>query len=339
MKVAVIGVPSAWGSPHPGVIETPEYLRAARLLDWLQEAGLDVRDRGDVPVLEGWQPPAARGRGADDEPHLPHLAEVVAVQRAVREAVEEVMDAGELPLLIGGECGIGPGAIAAVAGTGAGGAECAETSAPATGPLVVWLDAHGDLNTPESSPSGLLCGMPLAVALGRGHPRALAVGADISPVRPEDIWLIGARDLDAGELATLAELPIHHVSVGELRTLGAEQLTEKILPGVPILPPEARARGAQRQPTREADRARAAVYLHIDIDCIDPSEAPGVTFPVDGGLGAAEVADLAGYLCASGCLAALTIASASLPEDEGGRTLESVRRLVVSIADALSLAA
>jgi arginase len=161
----------------------------------------------------------------------------------------------------------------------------------------------------------------------------------VVPVRPEDTWLIGARDLDAGEVAALADLPIHHVSVDELRTLGAEQMVERILPGVPILPPEARARAAETPPAGEADSARAAVYLHIDIDCIDPSEAPGVTFPVAGGLGAAEVSDLAGYLCASGCLAALTIASASLPADEGGRTLESVRRIVVSIADALALVA
>jgi arginase family enzyme len=78
--------------------------------------------------------------------------------------------------------------------------------------------------------------------------------------------------------------------------------------------------------------------LHIDIDCIDPGEAPGVTFSVDGGLGTAEVSDLAGYLCASGQLAAITIASASLTADEGNRTLESVRQLATSIADALSLA-
>jgi arginase len=303
-------------------------------VDWLTGAGLKVSDRGDVQVPGGWQPPTAPDLDAPGA-RLAHLSELLVVQRAVRAAVAETIEADELPLLIGGECGIGPGAIAAVAGA----AEEAATGGNPTRPVIVWLDAHGDLNTHETSPSGLLCGMPLAMALGRGHPEALATGSDVTPVRPEDTWLIGARDLDAGELAILAELPIHHVSVEEFRILGAEQLTEEILPGVPILPPEARAQAVSAAPVSTPGSTRDAVYLHIDIDCIDPEEAPGVTFSVDAGLGVAEVADLAGYLSASGRLAALTIASASLTVDEGDRTLESVRQLATSIADALVLVA
>jgi len=335
MRISVIGVPSAWGAPEPGVIDTPARLRAAGLLGWLSGAGLEVCDRGDVPVQRGWQAPVPLDASPPDTAYLPHQQELLAVQHSVREAVAAAVNVGELPLLIGGECGIGPGAIAAVA--------AASASRPAGGeaarPVIVWLDAHGDLNTPATSPSGLLCGMPLAVALGRGDPQALTLGADAPTPRPEDTWLIGARDLDAGELATLAELPIRHVTVDELRGMGAEQLIERILPGAEILPPEARAQfpPVAREDTTSPDVAD--VYLHIDVDCIDPSEAPGVTFPVAGGLGTAEVADLAGYLCASGRLVALTIASANLAADEDDRTLEGLRQLITSIGDALSLAA
>ncbi len=334
MKITVIGVPSAWGAPEPGVIDTPARLRAAGLLDWLAGAGVEVRDHGDVPVPAGWQPPAPLEEPVADGGPLPHLSELLAVQREVRKAAAGAMEAGELPLLIGGECGIAPGAMAAVAAATPGGPLGDKPARP----LIVWLDAHGDLNTPETSPSGLLCGMPLSVALGRGHPAALAVGADAPTTRPEDTWLIGTRDLDAGELATLAELPIHHVTVDELRGLGAEQLIERILPGTTILPPEARVLSPQISEDETPGPTEAAVYLHIDVDCVDPREAPGVTFPVAGGLGTAEVADLAGYLCASGRLAAITIASANLAADEDNLTLNSLRMLLTSISDALSLA-
>jgi arginase len=337
MKLTVIGVPSAWGAPESGVIDTPARLRAAGLLEWLAGADLEVRDHGDVPVPAGWQPPVPLEAHNTEDGQLPHQSELLAVQREVRQAAAGAIEAGELPLLIGGECSIAPGAVAAVAAATSGdplGDNPART-------LIVWLDAHGDLNTAETSPSGLLCGMPLSVTLGRGHPAALAVGADAPTTRPEDTWLIGARDLDAGELATLAELPINHVTVDELRGLGAEQLIERILPGAAILPPEARALASPvsvQDSSKSARAAEAAVYLHIDVDCIDPREVPGVTFPVADGLGTAEVADLAGYLCASGQLAALTIASANLVVDESGRTVESLRRLLTSMADALALA-
>jgi len=249
MRVTVIGVPSAWGAPDPGVTETPARLRAAGLLDWLAGAGLEVRDHGDVPVLRGWQAPATFSAPVSDGGQLPHLCELLAVQREVRQAVGRTLEAGELPLLIGGECGIAPGAMAAVAAS----TTCAPVGGTPARPVIVWLDAHGDLNTPETSPSGLLCGMPLSVALGRGHPESLAVGADTPTPSPEDTWLIGARDLDAGELATLAELPIHQVTVDELRGLGAEQLIERILPGAAILPPEARVLSPQAS---EVDRCR-----------------------------------------------------------------------------------
>jgi len=334
MKISLIGVPSAWGAPQPGVTETPARLRAAGLLAWLAESGLEVRDQGDIPVPKGWRAPGTPVASVAGGEQLPHQKELLAVQREVRKAVARALEAGELPLLVGGECGIAPGAMAAVASRTTRGTVASKLARP----VIVWLDAHGDLNTPETSPSGLLCGMPLAVALGRGHPDALAIGAGAPTARPEDTWLIGARALDAGELAALAELPIHHVTVDELRRDGAEQLVERILPGVPILPPEARAPTAQAPESAAQASEQAAVYLHIDVDCIDPSEAPGVTFPVGNGLGTAEVADLAGYLCASGRLAALTIASASLSADKEDLTLNSLRTLLTSIADALSLA-
>lgn len=334
MKITVIGVPSAWGAPESGVIDTPARLRAAGLLDWLAGDGLEVRDGGDVPVPAGWQPPKPVEERMAEAGQLPHQGELLVVQREVRKAVAGAIEAGELPLLIGGECGVAPGALAAVAAATTGDPVNDESARP----LIVWMDAHGDLNTAETSPSGLLCGMPLSVALGRGHSAQLDVGADAPTPRPEDTWLIGARDLDAGELATLAELPIHHVTVDELRSLGAEQLIERILPGAAILPPEARTSSSPAAAVDAPEPTEAAVYLHIDVDCIDPSEVPGVTFPVADGLGTAEVADLAGYLCASGQLAALTIASANLSVDKEDLTLSSLRRLLTSISDALSLA-
>ncbi|MFQ5742786.1 MAG: arginase family protein [Acidobacteriota bacterium] len=340
MKIAVIGVPSAWGTAEIGVSETPNRLRRAGLLEWLAAAGLEVEDAGDVEVPRGRdQHPLEPGSPAGSDEPLPHLSQVCTVCGAVRTAVEEALAAPSLPFLVGGECGLAAGVVPALAG------EISPTT-------VVWLDAHGDLNTPETSPSGLITGMPLAILMGKGHPKLLTAGAGSPRPRPENIWLIGGRDMDAGELATVAALPMHHVDIQQVRRQGAEALATRILqlPADSILPPEARTSIQQPPPEHpdgaETRRRRCQIepppgrpaghlYLHIDVDAIDPGEAPGVNYRVAGGLGTDEVADLAGYLCASGQVAALTVASANLTRDQGGKTIAALRTLVTSLADAL----
>jgi len=349
VKVRVIGVPSAWGTKELGARRTPRLLREAGLLDWLAAPGLQVEDGGDVPVPPQTEADLWEARAAAAE--LVHLDEVVSMATAVREAVAASLRDGALPVLIGGECCLSIGVGAALA--------------QQPGPLTtVWLDAHGDLNTPETSRSGLITGMPFAVYLGHGHPDLLAVGEGAPRPAPEHAWLLGGRDLDPGEVTNLASFGLHHLTVDEVVAAGPEAVAAEILalPEAAMMPPEARTAGpAPAQPEELPDRPPAAtdrrpgsaeapvpgpagsaepprVYLHFDVDAIDPEQAPGVHYRAPGGLQAADVATLAGYLCASGRIGAIAVASANLDHDRDGLTVAAIREVLVSIADALSLA-
>ena len=348
MKIRVIGVPSAWGTKELGARRTPGVLRDAGLLDWLASSGLQVEDSGDVPIPEQteenlWELSAAQAQSspAGGAEPLVHVDEVAAMARAVRCAVADALEDGDLPFVVGGECCLSIGVVPALA----------ERHGAVT---VAWLDAHGDINTPESSESGLITGMPLAVVLGHGHPELLSVGDGRtsdeapgasgeggSPPRPraEDTWLLSGRDLDSGETANIAAWSVRHAATDEVREAGAEEVTLGIL-GLPesaILPPEARAL-ADAGADDGTGEGSPNVYLHFDVDSLDPEFAPGVHYRVDGGFYPSEVSDIAGYLCTSGHVGAISVASANLDHDRDGRTVESVRSVVTSIADALAQA-
>lgn len=319
MKIRVIGVPSSWGTTGSGAQRTPGRLREAGIVEWLAEAELEVEDGGDVPVAP---------QADDDFPGAEQVARVAEVANAVRDATGRALRDGFLPLLIGGECSLSIGAVAALADhSGA--------------PTIAWFDAHGDLNTPGTSASGLVTGMPLAATLGIGHEALTAVANGVP--RPEATFLVGARDLDPGEEDNIEQLGVRRLDAVTTRADGPEEIAMRIL-GVPelaVIPPEARAQIIAADPgaTAVLEAAPAPpVYLHFDVDALDPEYAPGVYFGVPNGFDPAEIATLAGYLCTSGRVGTLAIASANLDNDIEGRTVDAIRDVVTSIADALRFA-
>ncbi len=326
MRIRIIGVPSAWGTRELGAQRTPGLLREHGLVDWLSRAGHQVDDAGDVDV-----PPQGEAdiwRAPDTKGGLVHVAEVAAMARSVRAAVGAALDDGCLPVVVGGECSVCIGAVPALAAR--------------RGPVTVaWLDAHGDMNTPDTSASGLITGMPCAAMLGHGDPRLTAIGDDAPRPEPERTFLIGGRDLDPGDVNNIAEFAIQHLDTESSRASGPEQVAMRVL-GVPelaVIPPEARAQIVALDPAAAAAIAAAPrpnVYLHFDVDSLDPEFAPGVHDQVAGGFDPAEVATLAGYLCASGHVGVITVASANLDHDVDHRTMDSVRTVFASIADALA---
>jgi arginase len=327
MNIRIIGVPSAWGTSELGAQRTPAMLREAGLADWFAAAGHVVDDGGDVAV----EPMTPGDLGVDEAPSdvdPVHLARVADMARGVRAAVAASLADGYLPLVVGGECSLCIGVAPALAQHG--------------GPVTVaWLDAHGDLNTPETSTSGLVTGMPMAAMLGHGHADLLAVGGDVDPPAGRQTFLLGGRDLDAGEQANLGAYGVRHLDTESTRAVGPEEVIMEILgfPEISIMPPEARAQLVAIDP--EAARAAAAaprpnVYLHFDVDSLDPEFGPGVHYRVANGFDPAEVGTLAGYLCASGRVGAIAVASANLDHDIDGRTVASIRRVFDSVADALA---
>ncbi len=326
MRIRIIGVPSAWGTRELGAQLTPGLLRDHGLVDWFARAGHQVEDAGDVDVppqgeADIWRPPETAGE-------LVHLAEVGAMARGVHAAVDAALGDGCLPVVVGGECSVCIGAVPALAAR--------------HGPVTVaWLDAHGDMNTPQTSASGLITGMPFAAMLGHGDPGLTTVGDGAPRPEPERTFLLGGRDLDPGEVDNIADFGIQHLDTESSRAIGPEHVAMRVL-GVPelaVMPPEVRAQIAAQDPAAAQAVAAAPlpnVYLHFDVDSLDPEFAPGVHYRVDGGFDPSEVATLAGYLCASGCVGAMTVASANLDHDVDNRTLDSMRTVFSSVADALA---
>ena len=243
-RIALIGAPTDIGAGRRGAAMGPEALRVAGLAHALRRLGHRVDDRGNLsgPI----NPERARENG------YRHLPEVVAWCTAVRDAVAGALADGELPVLMGGDHCLSVGSIAAVA------RHCAETHRSLT---VLWLDAHADYNVAESSPTGNVHGMPLAVAFG------VAGEAFVSDAWPtpsvERAALVGVRSLDDGERELLDELDVRVYTMSDLDRRGVEPVLSEAL-----------------------DHLAGASFLHVsvDLDAVDPMFAPGVGTPVRGGL-------------------------------------------------------
>ena len=288
-KVAVFGVPSAAGGRHPGLAEAPRALREAGLLDGLRSAGLTVVNLSDLslfPYREDPEHPRARN------------AEVVAC--AVRATADEMTRALKegFTLVLGGDCTLVAGVV---------GGAWAALGQPVG---LVYLDANADMNTPETSPSGYLSGMSLAVALGRG-PRALQTAASPS-VLPEHVSLVGYRSLDPGERRGIGDLGLA-LPVAAARSLGMRATAALALDAV--------------------ENGDGPVVVHLDVDVIDPAEMPAKEPLTPGsGLTFAETSDLVTALLGSPRVVALEVCEYLPARDSdlaiGRRLVELIVRAV-----------
>ncbi len=247
-KITVIGAPTSAGARQPGQEQGPAALRAAGLLEKLRGAGFEVTDAGDVP---------AEVFAADAEhPRAQNAGRVVKVLEGLKPLVEQAVRAGALPILLGGDCTI---SMAAVAGVRRYYRDAS----------VVYFDRDADLNTPQTTPSGILDGMVVAHLTGRGAPELVRFAAEPPLVREPDLALFGLVRLDPPEQQWLDRSPLRHYTAEEIRRKGAAACAEHAL-----------------------DRIHAAkhqVCLHFDVDVISSEEFAGADVPDSGGLSLAEV--------------------------------------------------
>lgn len=244
--IDLIGVPLDLGASRRGVEMGPSAVRLARLEQHLESLGHDVVDTGDVPVPT--RETLGFGRGLD------YLPTITAVCREVAERTAQVIRNGRIPLVLGGDHSVSAGSAAGVA-----------TALAERGERlgVIWLDAHADLNTPESSESGNVHGMPLAHLLGHGD-RAMASAATPSPaVRPEHAVVIGARDLDPAERRHIREFGVRVYTMREIDERGMRAVLQEAIALV--------------------SDGTHGIHVSLDLDFLDPREAPGVGTPVRGG--------------------------------------------------------
>jgi arginase len=268
----------------------PSAIRYAGLGRRLTELGHRVQDQGNLHV---------RGPENSDvgDAKVKYLDSILAACEQLAKTVEATCARGGFPLVLGGDHSIAIGSITGVA--------------QAHGPIgVMWIDAHGDFNTPETSPSGNIHGMPLATLLGYGNERLTHLGGFSPKVTGGQVAIVGVRELDAGEQDLLRQSAVHVFTMKEIDRLGlAETMTRAL---------EITGRGT------------TGVHVSLDIDVVDPREAPGVGTPVRGGLTYRE-AHLAMELIAdSAQMRSLDIVEVNPILDEANRTADLAVELALS---------
>ncbi len=243
--IAIIGAPVDLGAGRRGVDMGPSAIRYAGLKERLEALGHRVRDLGNIPVplAEQFEPPAPGEK-------LRYLEPLVTVNRVLAERVAGIVGEGGFPLVLGGDHSLAIGSVSGVARHRRVG--------------VIWIDAHGDFNTPETTPSGNIHGMSAAALTGRGH-RALASLLGTGPVVNEaNFAQVGIRDLDALEREALRASGVHVFTMHEVDRRGLAAVMDEAIARV--------------------SSGMDGFHVSFDLDALDPSEAPGVGTPVLGGL-------------------------------------------------------
>ena len=321
MRVSVIGAPLALGQSKPGVGLAPEALRRAGLIEAIEQIGHEVLDTGDLELPQA-TPHAAEVEipEADfDGPRrnlfqenntttttisapvtrVRYAAEVGESCRLIADCVEERARAGDFCLTLGGDHSIAMGSIPGIL-----------AARPDT--ALIWVDAHGDFNTPQTSPSGNLHGMPLAMVLGY-------TGADLpgfewfksTGLAPDRVALLGVRSLDAGERRMLREAGVRVYSMSEIDRYGLAATLEKAMAAI-------------------NPAGRYTYHVSFDIDAVDPTDAPGTGTLVKGGLTYREAHTILEMMAATGQLTSLDLAEVNPELDLNGQTTALGIELIAS---------
>jgi arginase len=296
MRAAIIGAPLDLGAGRRGVDMGPSAIRYAGLAERLSALGVDCVDRGNVAT-------AVAEATAEDDPRARFLPAIRATCEGIAELVGAALDDGRIPIVLGGDHSIALGTLGGLASRRGPGA-------------VLWLDAHGDLNTPQTTPSGNVHGMPLAAALGRGGPGFESSSWTLPALEAQRVAVIGARSIDPGERGIIEELRLAVHTMSELDRRGIEAVVRDAL-----------------------ERADGAGFVHVslDMDGLDPVVAPGVGTPVRGGLTYRE-AHLAMELVAeSGLLTSLEIVEVNPILDRENATAALAVELALSAFGATTL--
>jgi arginase len=286
--VRIIGAPMDLGQARRGVDMGPSALRYAGLSDRLRRLGYEIEDQGniEVPVRDTLPP----------EGGLAYLPAVVQACQAIYQAGQTALAAGHLPIFVGGDHSIAVGTVGGVSHDEPVG--------------VLWVDAHGDFNTPATSPSGNLHGMPLAALLGYGAPDWVNLGRTGPLLEPSQVVLIGVRDLDPGERELLKQSRIGIYTMREIDERGIAKVAEMAL---------------------ERLSHFARIHVSLDMDSLDPNEAPGVGTPVPSGLSYREAHLLMEIMADCARVGSLDVVEINPILDYRNRTAQIAMELVASL--------
>src|ERR1700691_1438699 len=293
-KKRIIGVPMDLGASRRGVDMGPSALRVAGLQARLRQLGRHVEDIGNVSVPQPEEQPYGEKRAR-------YLDEIASACKGLADAVKKSLDEDFTPLVLGGDHSV-------AVGTTAGTAAHFHKKSKRIG--VIWLDAHGDMNTPESSPSGNVHGMPLASIMGYGADELVMLGGFKPKAEPGNIVIVGARDLDAQERKIAKKSGIHVFTMRDIDERGVREVMSDAL--------------------KYAMDDTAGIAVSLDMDFVDPSDAPGVGTPVRGGVTYREAHLAMEMIADSEAMASLEVVEINPIIDEHNRTALLGVELVLS---------
>ena len=299
-KIRILGVPMDLGASRRGVDMGPSALRVAGLQARLKQLGYQVEDLGNISVKQ----PEEQHYG---DKRAKYLKEISETCQGLADAVERTLADEMMPLVLGGDHSI-------AAGSAAGVASFYKKQSKRVG--FIWLDAHGDMNTPETSPSGNVHGMPLAVALGLAGPEFESDAWRLPAVSADRVALVGVRSLDPAETELIAETGVSVYTMSDVDRLGLERVVREALAKI---------------------AGPGFVHVSLDMDALEPDIAPGVGTPVRGGLSYRE-AHLAMELVAeSGIAGSLEVVEVNPILDRENETAALAVELVASALGATIL--
>ena len=292
-QLSIIGAPTDIGAGSRGASMGPEALRVANIVPVLQAHGLEVIDRGNLSGPSNpWLPPVAGYR---------HLAEVVAWNKAVHEAVHAELVLGRLPVLLGGDHCLGIGSMSAVA------RHCRERKKKLR---ILWLDAHADFNTSTLTPSGNIHGMPVACLCGHGPQELIEIGGQVPAINPKWVRQIGIRSVDEGEKRFVHEMDLEVFDMRYIDEMGMRHAMELALATLD---------------------ANTHLHVSFDVDFLDPDVAPGVGTTVRGGPTYREAQLCMEMIADTGRLASLDVMELNPALDVKNRTAEIAVDLIESL--------
>jgi arginase len=293
-QIAIIGAPLDLGQDRRGVDMGPSALRVASLNSRIQSLGYDVQDLGNIAVEQAEASP----EGAENAKYLTQIA---AACTDLGLKVDQALGAGRLPLVLGGDHSVAVGSVGGVSkhfrerGQNVG---------------LIWLDAHADMNTPDSSPSGNIHGMPLACLLGMGPRELVQLLGPPPKVPPRNAVIVGLRDVD--------QLERPHVRQSGIRAFTMRDIDERGL------------RSVMEEAIRMASDGTAGFHLSLDMDFVDPKDAPGVGTPVRGGATYREAHLAMEMICDSRHMVSMEVVEVNPVIDEVNRTADLAVELIMS---------
>lgn len=289
-EAAFIGVPLDLGKDHGGTDKAPDVLRTKGILNILEQAGLSVSDLGDIKCPK-------RDQVEMGDKNVKYLEPILKITNDIAEKVEGEIRNGKKIVAVGGDNTVSIGTISGA-------------SAALSGELgIIWIDAHGDINTHETTLSGNVHGMPISAVLGLGHPDLANVYKKGAKIKPENILYIGVKDLDQAEIDLIRKLKIPSITMLEVLENGLKPVFEKIA---------------------ELKNRAGNIWVCLDVDSIDKDYAPGTPMATSGGLTARESLGIAKFIGKTCSVVGIDVTEFAPDLDVSNKTSDLVLELITN---------